>query len=86
MRINWLWTLLLTICLVLASTGVAWGHMRVLPEEVPADSFEVFTVRVPTEEDVPTTEVRVEVPEGFTVNRVQPLPGWSTNSREKVEL
>lgn len=76
MRIGWLWTLLLTTCLVLATAGVAWAHVEVSPEEAPADSYEKFTVSVPTEKDVPTTGVRVEVPEGFTVTGVQPLPGW----------
>jgi uncharacterized protein YcnI len=31
---------------------------------------------VPTEKDIPTTKIRVEVPEGFTVTGVQPVPGW----------
>ena len=62
MKTRWLWVLLLVTCLLLATAGVAWAHVRVLPEEVPADTFEVFTVRVPTEKDIPTTQVRVEVP------------------------
>ena len=82
MRIGWLWALLLSTCLMLATAGVAWAHVVVSPEEVPADSFQVLTVRVPTEKDIPTTEVRVEVPEGFTVSRVQPVPGWDYELEE----
>src|SRR5215203_4837678 len=82
-RTRWLWVLLLLTCLLLATAGVAWAHVRVVPEEVPADSFEVFTVRVPTEKDVPTTEVRVEVPEGFEISRVEPVPGWDYEFEEE---
>ncbi|HLM76888.1 MAG TPA: YcnI family protein [Rubrobacteraceae bacterium] len=84
MRTRWLWVLLLVTCLLLAAAGVAWAHVRILPEEVPADNFEVFTVRVPTEKDIPTTEVRVEVPEGFTVSRVQPMPSWDYELEEEA--
>lgn len=82
MRIGWLWPLLLATCLMLATAGVAWAHVVVSPEEVPADSFQVLTVRVPTEKDIPTTGIRVEVPEGFTVSRVQPVPGWEYELEE----
>jgi uncharacterized protein YcnI len=83
MGTRWLWMLLLAACLLLGTASVAWAHVRVLPEEVPADSFEVLTVRVPTEKEVPTTEVRVEVPEGFTVSRVEPVPGWDYELEEE---
>jgi uncharacterized protein YcnI len=83
MRISWLWLLLLAICLMFASASAAWAHVRVSPEEVPADSFQVLTVRVPTEKEIPTTGVRVEVPEGFTVSRVQPVPGWDYELEEE---
>lgn len=74
----------LSVFLTLAATGVAWAHVRVVPEEVPADSFQVLTVRVPTEKDVPTTEVRVEIPEGFTISRVKPVPDWEYELEEEA--
>src|SRR3712207_1164024 len=82
MRIGWLWALLLVTCLVFVTTGVAWAHVVVSPKEVPADSYQVLTVRAPTEKDIPTTEIRVEVPEGFTVAGVQPVPGWQSEFEE----
>ena len=82
MKTRCLWALLLTICLLFGTASAVWAHVRVLPEEVPADSFEVFTVRVPTEKEVPTTQVRVEVPEGFTVSRVEPVPDWDYELEE----
>src|ERR671911_1330829 len=84
MRTAWFRIALLSTFLTLAVTGVASAHVRVLPEEVPAGSFEVFTVRVPTEKDISTTGVRVEVPEGFTVSRVEPVPGWDYELEEEA--
>ena len=74
----------LSMFLMLAATGVAGAHVRVVPEEVPADSFQVLTVRVPTEKDVPTTGVRVEIPEGFMISRVKPVPGWEYELEEET--
>ena len=68
--------------LMLLAPGMAWAHVTVSPEEVPADSYQVLTVRAPTEKDIPTTEIRVEVPEGFTVTGVRPVPGWQSDFEE----
>jgi uncharacterized protein YcnI len=83
MRTAWFRVAVLSVLLTLAVTSVASAHVRVLPEEVPAGTYEVFTVRVPTEKDIPTTGVRVEVPEGFTISRVQPVPGWDYDLEEE---
>jgi uncharacterized protein YcnI len=66
----------ITCLMVFVAAGVAWAHVVVSPKEAPADAFQKFVVSVPTEKDIPTTDVRVEVPEGFTVTGVQPVPGW----------
>ncbi len=73
----------LSAFLTLAVTSVASAHVRVLPEQVSAGTYEVFTVRVPTERDVPTIGVRVEVPQGFTITGVEPLPGWDFDLEEE---
>ncbi len=61
---------------VLAVSAPAWAHVVVSPEEVAAGDYETLTVSVPTEKEVPTTKIRVEVPEGFLLSGVQPVPGW----------
>ena len=83
-RTKWHQVMVLSVLLTLTVSSAANAHVRVLPEEVPADSFEVFTVRVPTEREIPTTEVRVEVPEGFTVTRLEPVPGWNYGLEEEA--
>ena len=61
---------------MLALADPAAAHVVVSPEEVTAGDYETLTVSVPTEKEVPTTEIRVEVPEGFLLSGVQPVPGW----------
>lgn len=61
---------------MLALAAPAQAHVVVSPEEVTAGDYETLTVSVPTEKEIPTTEVRVEVPEGFLLSGVQPVPGW----------
>lgn len=79
MRTGRVFGLLSIICLmILATTGVAWAHVVVHPNEAPAGSYQRFDVSVPTEKDMPTTKVQVEVPEGITVTGVKPVPGWQS--------
>jgi LPXTG-motif cell wall-anchored protein len=54
----------------------------VSPEEVMAGDYATLTVSVPTEKEVPTTKVRVEVPDGFVLSGVQPVPGWDYTFEE----
>ncbi len=67
---------LLGALLTLAVSTPAWAHVVVSPEEAAAGDYVTLTVSVPTEKEVPTTEIRVEVPEGFVLSGVQPVPGW----------
>ena len=68
--------------LTLAIAGTSWAHVVVTPEEVAAEDYATLTMSVPTEKEVPTTEVRLEVPDGFTVSGVQPVPGWEHEFEE----
>ena len=65
--------------LVMLVASVASAHVTVSPAEVAKGSFEVFTVRVPSEtKDTQTIEVRVAVPEGVNITRTEPKAGWIT--------
>lgn len=68
---------LLAVLPVLVFAGVASAHVSVLPKQSAVNGFERYTVRVPTEKDLPTTKVRVELPEGSTFSSVLPLTGWT---------
>jgi uncharacterized protein YcnI len=66
----------LSLWAMLAVAAPVWAHVVVSPEEVATGDYETLTVSVPTEKEVPTTEIRVEVPKGFLLSGVQPVPGW----------
>jgi uncharacterized protein YcnI len=70
--------LALTLALLALVTGAGSvaAHVGILPAEAPPGTSQTFTVRVPTERDVPTIRVRMEFPNGMTVSRFQPKPGW----------
>lgn len=64
--------------LTLAFAGAAWAHVEVSPGRVPAGGTETLTVEMPTEKEVPTTEVRLELPEGFEATGVEAPAGWQS--------
>ena len=57
--------------------GAAWAHVTVAPREAKPGVEQQYTVRVPTEGQVDTTSVFLEVPEGVTVLDV-PAPEGAT--------
>src|ERR671920_2275882 len=68
---------------MLAVSAPAWAHVVVSPEEVRAGDYETLTVSVPTEKEIPSTKIRIEVPEGFLLSGVQPVPGWEHTFQEE---
>ena len=68
---------------MVAMSAPAWAHVVVSPEVVTAGDYETLTVSVPTEKVIPTTKIRVEVPDGFLLSGVQPVPGWEHTFEEK---
>ncbi|MGG4035583.1 YcnI family protein [Paenibacillus cisolokensis] len=70
------WMIAAIVSLVLASGASA--HVTVWPKEVPKGSYEVFTVRVPSEtKGTETVKVELRIPDGYQAGRIQPVPGWS---------
>jgi uncharacterized protein YcnI len=70
------------VFLTLAVSAPARAHVVVSPEEVAAGDYATLTVSVPTEKEVPTTKIKVEVPDGFILSGVQPVPGWDYSFEE----
>jgi hypothetical protein len=61
----------------LACAAVASAHVEVLPSTATLNESTQFTVRVPTERDVPTVRVQVLFPPEITVySFAEPPPGW----------
>ena len=71
-------TLLAAVALLIGGAAQASAHVDVLPTEVAQGEPLEFTVRVPTERQLPTTRVRVEFPSQITVySFAAPPPGWT---------
>lgn len=82
MRITYGLVALLAASLLLVAPTAALAHVTVSPEGVAPEDYATLTVKVPNEKEIPTTEVRVEIPEGFTFGGVQPVPGWEHRFEE----
>ena len=57
--------------------GVASAHVTVQPQETSQGKYEVFTLRVPSESEVPTTKVEVKFPGEVNITRFEPKAGWT---------
>jgi uncharacterized protein YcnI len=81
-RLSFVVSGILGVGAMLAVSAPAWAHVVVSPEQVRAGDYETLTVSVPTEKEISTTEIRVEVPEEFLLSGVQPVPGWEHTFEE----
>jgi periplasmic copper chaperone A len=77
-------TLVLVAGASLIAAAAASAHVTLNPGNAPADSFSRFTLRVPTEEDVPTVKLSVQLPEGLEEVGFQPKPGWKRTQQGRV--
>ena len=64
-RLSFVVSSVLGVGAMVAVSAPAWAPVVVSPEKVTDGDYETLTVSVPTEKEVPTTEIRVEVLEGF---------------------
>ena len=69
------------VVLFVAST--AGAHVTVWPQQSQAGAPERYTVRVPTEGQVPTTSVELEVPADVTVTGVLVGAGYTYDARRE---
>jgi uncharacterized protein YcnI len=68
--------LIAATALALSAAGPAFAHVTVQPNEAVGGTFSRFVVRVPTERDVPTTKVRIELPP-LAFLAFEDKPGWT---------
>jgi uncharacterized protein YcnI len=79
------------VAAVVAIVALAWpaaaaAHVTIQPNTAPAGGFTRVDVRVPNErDDAGTTQVRVQMPPGFTSASYEPRPGWTVTVK-KVKL
>jgi uncharacterized protein YcnI len=72
--------------LLAVAAAPAAAHIDVLPTRVEQGQAQEFTVRVPTERELPTTGVRVDFPPEVTVYALAPPPpGWRMRERRSPD-
>ena len=72
------------IVLVLVLTAsIVHAHVTVLPKESQAGAVERYTIRVPTEGQVTTTSVELEVPAGVTITEVVSGSGYTFDTKRE---
>lgn len=69
-------------CSVLVAS-IASAHVTVLPRESQASAEQRYTVRVPTEGQVATTSVELEIPVGVVVGEVVAGAGYTFDVRRE---
>jgi uncharacterized protein YcnI len=70
----------------LALPAAASAHVTIQPNTAAAGGYTRVDVRVPNErDDAGTTQVRVQLPPGFTSASYEPRPGWKVTTK-KVKL
>ncbi|MFN8111183.1 MAG: DUF1775 domain-containing protein, partial [Thermoleophilia bacterium] len=74
--------LIAAAAVAMMAAAPAMAHIDVLPQRVELEQSTEFTVRVPTEREVPTVAVRVDFPRQVTVYAFAPAPrGWTMTQR-----
>jgi uncharacterized protein YcnI len=61
---------------LLLMTSVASAHVTLDPKEA-VPGFQRYSVNVPVEKDIATTELRLVVPENVEIHGVLPVAGWT---------
>lgn len=73
----------MTAVVLLAATTIVRAHVTVWPQQSQAGAGERYTVRVPTEGQVPTTSVELEIPADVTVTGVLVGNGYTYEARRE---
>jgi uncharacterized protein YcnI len=60
-------------------SSLASAHVTVKPPVSAPEAWETYTMKVPTEKDLPTVKVTLKVPEQAQLEQYQPVPGWKTS-------
>lgn len=55
---------------------VAEAHVTVNPSTSTTNAYEKYTIRMPVEKDINTTELALEVPDGIDLVSVLPMEAW----------
>lgn len=75
----------IAFCIFMNSSSQTFAHVVVRPNQVGVAAFQTFTVGVPVEKDVPTTAIRVIIPDGLQYVTPNVKPGWEISVKKAGE-
>ncbi len=75
----------IAVASIFLSATPVMAHVVVKPNEVGVAAFQTFTVGVPVEKDVPTTELRLVIPEELNYVTPNVKPGWTIDVTKEGE-
>lgn len=78
-------SIVLFIVAFLFSPLPTFAHVVVKPNSVGIGTYQSFTVGVPVEKDMPTTELRLVIPEGLAHITPNVKPGWKITVKKAAE-
>ncbi|EFR87126.1 YcnI [Listeria marthii FSL S4-120] len=61
----------------------ASAHISVQPSESNVESWETYTMKVPSEKDAASKKIVLKVPKGVSFESYEPVPGWTTTVDKK---
>lgn len=73
------------LALLFVGTGIASAHVSVKPTKVETAAFQLFSVSVPNEKDMPTTAIRLVIPSGLTFVTPTVKAGWTISVKRTGE-
>jgi uncharacterized protein YcnI len=77
--------ILSTAVLILSSTQSVFAHVVVKPSEAGVGQYVTFSIGVPPEKGIPTTALRVVIPDGIESVRPNVKPGWKIEIKRNGE-
>jgi len=79
-RIHLVMAGILALFVLVVTAGPAGAHPGLEDPYVPAHQLTAVIMGVPSEELAPMVEVDISLPVSFTLQRVDPTPGWQSSS------
>ncbi|MBP9782439.1 MAG: YcnI family protein [Candidatus Pacebacteria bacterium] len=73
-------TALLVSSIILGTTSYAFAHVTVKPTQTTPATYQVFSVAVPNEKNIPTIQVRLLIPENVESVTPNIKAGWVTKT------
>jgi uncharacterized protein YcnI len=73
-----------TLAIIAMTATLAYAHVTVRPMESPAGATQKYTMRVPTERNIPTVRIEIEFPDAVTVSSIEQKAGWKIEERKSA--